>query len=520
MQESTDATLGAVEAPSGSWLGRHRYALLAAAVTVLTGIQTLNGQWSTDMWEHVAVVRELIAHPFDPSHPQLLSDATHPDFSPYTVLLGIVGHLFDAGAVTVLSVAAVVNVVLLLVALRALVIEVTANERAPFWALLFVLALWGAAPYRYSGFFNLNSIGFTAPYPSTFATAVGFGTLVAALRYARDGARPLLIPVALGTALVTLVHPLSAPWLVLALVAVAFSRMEDLASRLWLAGAVAVALGLCLLWPYYPVLELVRGSGDLDALNEPMYTNVLRRIFPALLGLVVIVRRSRADHRDLLGLLLAGSAGLWLVGAITDNTSYGRSLAFIVIVLDIALADGVGRIEAGTRLRDAPRAVQLGAGIVASLLVLGLVTTRAGWVRMAPERLLPTSVREDDALVRPDDELAFLLGTVGPADVVVGSRPEDNRVIPALAGRTLALVVPRPFVDDADQRRRAQREYLDPRTDPARRREIQDRYDVRFVLLHPRDAEDRALLDALRSDGATVAHRDGEHVLVELDSRR
>ena len=49
--------IGPVPAPEGPWPVRHRYLLLATAVTVLTSIQTANGQWSSDMWEHVAVVR-------------------------------------------------------------------------------------------------------------------------------------------------------------------------------------------------------------------------------------------------------------------------------------------------------------------------------------------------------------------------------------------------------------------------------------------------------------------------------
>ena len=514
------ATLGPVAAPHGGWPARHRYALLALVVTLLTGVQTLNGQWSTDMWEHVAVVRELIAHPFDPSHPQLLSDATHPGFSPYTVLLGILGHVFHAEALTVLSTAAVVNVVLLLVALRLLVVELTANRRAPFWALLSMLALWGISPYRYSGFFSLNSIGFVAPYPSTFATAAGFGTLVAALRYAREGRRALLAPVTVGTALVVLVHPLSAPWLVVALLAVAIGRIRDRRRFASLAGAGAVALGLCLAWPYYPVLGLVGDSTGLESLNQAMYTNVLVRIFPALLGLVVIVRRSRADHRDLLGLLLGGSMGLYVVGAVIDNTSYGRSLAFGVIVLDIAVADGVGRIESRVGLRGARGRARLGWGLVAGLLLLGLVTTRAGLIRMLPEPLLPASVRGSEELIRPDEEYGFLVGLVGPMDVVIASRSRDDQVVPALAGRTLVLSVPRPFVEDADQRERDQREYLDPAATEVRRREIQARHQVRFVLLHVRDPRDRALLRSLRRGGAEEVHRDDELVLVELPPPR
>ena len=157
---------------------------------------------------------------------------------------------------------------------------------------------------------------------------------------------------------------------------------------------------------------------------------------------------------------------------------------------------------------------------MAALLLLGVVTTRSGWVRMVPEPLLPASVRDADELVRPDDELAFLVGLVGPDEVVVGAHAGDNRVIPALAGRTLALVVPRPFVTDADAREQAEREYLDPSLDAARRREIEERYDVRFVLLRPQHRQDRALLEVLAASGATVVHRDDGIVLLELPTPR
>jgi hypothetical protein len=514
---TSDAILGPVAGPAGGWPSRHRYGLLAGAVVVLTSIQTLNGQWSSDMWEHVAVVRELIAHPFDPMHPLVRADAPHPGFSPYTVALGVLGDLTGAGAIAVLSVAAVLNIVLLLLAFRLLVVELTDNERAPFWALLFVLLLWGFTPYRYSGFFGLNSIGFVAPFPSTFATAVAFGTIVAACRFARSGRLALLAPIALGTALVILVHPLSAPWLLVALLAVAVARLRDPASWAWAAGAMGAALALCLLWPYYSVTELLGGSAGLEALNQSMYSRVALRLFPAFLGLVVIWRRSRADHRDLLGLFLAGATGLWLVGAVTDNTSFGRALPFVVIVLDIALADGAARLEAHTVWRDAPRAARIGVGAVATLLVLGLVTTAPGWVRMVPTPLLPASVGDADELARPDERLAFLTDAVGSTEVVVAARADDNRVVPALAGRTLALAVPRPFVSDADERLEAQRELLDASTSAARRREIEDRFDVRFVLLRVGDQSDEALLSVLLGQGGTVVHEDEDFLLVALE---
>ncbi len=159
-------------AAEGGWLSRHRYLVLSAVTVIGVAIQTANGQWSTDMWQHVAVVRELIARPVDPTHPLVRAATTHPDYSPYTVALGLIGHVTGRGAIAVLSLAAVLNVVLLMGALWLFVIEITDNRRAPFWALLFLLLLWGFEPLRASGVFGLNSIGFGAPYPSAFAAPV------------------------------------------------------------------------------------------------------------------------------------------------------------------------------------------------------------------------------------------------------------------------------------------------------------------------------------------------------------
>jgi hypothetical protein len=135
---------------------------------------------------------------------------------------------------------------------------------------------------------------------------------------------------------------------------------------------------------------------------------------------------------------------------------------------------------------------------------------------MVPLPLLPASVRDADELARPDDQLRFLTEAVGPTDVVVAARDGDNRVIPALAGRTLALAVPRPFVPDADARAAALDELLDPATAPSRRRQLADRYDVAFVLLRPSDARDRALLPLFLEEGAAVVHEDTTYALLAL----
>ena len=143
---ATDAILGAVAAPVRR-LARCATATRCspASSLVLTAIQTLNGQWSTDMWEHVAVVRELIAHPFDPRHPLVLSDAAHPGFSPYTVVLGVHRRRDRRGRRHgALGGGDRQRRPCCWRPSGSSCIEVTGNERAPFWALLFVLLLWGS----------------------------------------------------------------------------------------------------------------------------------------------------------------------------------------------------------------------------------------------------------------------------------------------------------------------------------------------------------------------------------------
>lgn len=508
--------IGPVAGPDRPWILRHRYAVLAAVVALLTAVQTMNGQWSSDMWQHAAVVRELIARPFDPTNPQVLADTAHPGFSPYTVVLGIAGNLSGADAVTLLSLAALVNVVLLLLAFRAFVIEMTQNRRAPFWALVFVLALWGWSPLRFSGFFGLNSIGFVAPYPSMFATAIALWVLVAVSRLTRDQRLLRLVPIAVGTAVVLLVHPLSGAWLVAGLAVIAVVHLRD--RRAWVGLVVAgfAVVAVCLVWPYYSVVALIIEGDEYDTTNRSMYSNILLRLLPALLGLLVVVRRFRADRADRLGLLLAVGVFIYAGGWVTGHLAFGRSLALVVLLLDVALADGIGRLEATLRRGAVPGRVVAGAVGLGALLLFGLAASSGGLIRMVPPALLPSSVRGSDELVRPDERYAVLADVVGPTDVVVGSTDRDDLVIPAIAGRTVRVGWAAPFIDDQDGRKADAAEIVDPATGADRRAELLDRYDVRYVVVHPSTDDGRELLRVLEAVGGTVAAQTDDLAVVRV----
>jgi hypothetical protein len=507
-------SIGAVPAPTSSWPARHRYLLLATIVVILASIQTANGQWSTDMWEHVAVVRALIDDPFHATPGLSLLD------TPYTVTLGFLGNMIGANAVTVLSIAAVANVVLLLVAFRLFVVEATQNRRAPFWALMFLLLLWGPSPYRFSGFFNLNSIGFVLPFPSSFATAIALLVLTAALRTSSDHRWRWFAAVAAGTTVVVLVHPITGVWLAMGILAVAVGKMRDVRSWIWLAGAGFLGLAVAMAWPYFSLIDLP-GETDAGPANRAMYDDVILRLLPAVvIGLLVIWRRLRVDHRDVLAVMIAGGLVLYAYGYVVDENTYGRSLALIVIVLDVAAADGVGRAERWFRWKQAGTWARAGALSLVALLIFGLVNSRGGIVRMVPTWLLPASVRSSDELRRVDDQYGFLSRFVGAGDVIIGSTDDDNRVIPAIAGQPLRPYWKAPGPRDARARAAAQAEFLDPGTTPARRSAIRDQYGVRYALLHSRSSGTTPLIRVLESEGAEVVYDDDDFQLVALQVRR
>jgi len=327
------------------------------------------------------------------------------------------------------------------------------------------------------------------------------------------------IAVAAGTACVVLVHPITGAWLAIGLLAVAFSRARTWRDWVWLGVASGVGLASTVLWPYYSIFDLLRDTSSYDAANRAMYDEVLLRLFPAAIGVWVIWRRFRAHRRDLLAVMLVGGLALYAYGYVRNEYSYGRSLALVVLVLDVAAADGVGRLEAGFGWRRSSGWYRAGAVALVALLLLGLVESRGGLVRMVPRRLLPTSVRTSDELVRLDDEYGFLTDRVGSNDVVIGSTERDNQVIPAIAGKPLRPFWMAPVVSDFEARKEAQAEFLDPATSPDRRAEIAAKYKARYVLLHERERNSASLVRALEASGGALAYDRNGFRLVALRDR-
>ena len=405
LAENSDDPIAPVDGPGGPWLSRHRYWLLAGLVLIGVVSQTRNQQWTTDMWMHAAAVREFAAHPFHPGDPVISAVHDSAWLSPYTWVVGRLAALFDGNALTALSIAAVVNVALVLLAFRSFVIELTGNRRAPFYALARRVGAVGATgvamerrdPPRLRRLRGAVSIDVRAgrvpvradPGQSTGAVGGAARRLVAPGRIGNRRIPGGALPSAhrsgsrRGRAGDRLV-PLST-----ARVAHAVVVGVTGGGRFGHRGAVA----------FLPAVPL-SPAGFYATSDELFYQSVPQRVFPVLLGLIVVYRRTRADWRDPIAWLIGSALLLYGVGY---WSGIGRPIIFAVLLLQIAVGDGLGRVEAAWRVHHVTRWQQGYAVAFVVLRCLGLVFLRAGPVRMIPEELRPSGLADENELAKVSD---------------------------------------------------------------------------------------------------------------------
>ena len=432
--------------PRLSSLNRHRYLVLSAAVVALVTSQTLNGAWVGDFWEHAAAVRELARAPFDPNHPLFALDDPHLDFAPYPLLLGLVSRATGLSAVNTLEVAGLVNLVLLLVGLRLFVRVFTSRGNAPFYALLFLLLLYGWSPWEASGLLNLNSIGFVLSYPATFAIMTSFFAVALFDRWLRrDGSLWALVLVGLLAAVGTITHPVSASFVYPALGVVSL-RNRSTERRVLVATAATVAgsIALALVWPYFSLVSLFTDNvGLYDQTNKFIYDGVATKATPLILVVPLVWIRLRRDPRDPISLLAVLYALLYAYGAISEHWNWGRTISFEFIVAFILLGDFAANLETGAESGELGRVARVGLAIAASLLlVVELVNMRSGLEHARPG----VTVDEDQGTDRFPDYAAIFRGTDRDAVTLAGLR--TGRGIPVYGGKVVAYNNPQAFVHD------------------------------------------------------------------------
>src|SRR5439155_18840194 len=87
------------------------------------------------------------------------------------------------------------------------------RRHTAFWALLFILFLWGHNPWFFSGFLHWNVLGLVMTYPSTFSKGVVFLALAAHLQFLRSRDSRWLLAMVGASFVIVLAHPIDAVFL-------------------------------------------------------------------------------------------------------------------------------------------------------------------------------------------------------------------------------------------------------------------------------------------------------------------
>jgi hypothetical protein len=396
--------------------------------------------------------------------------------------------------VDALVVQGLVNLVLFLAALYAFVATWLERRAAAFYALLFVLFLWGRDPWLFSSFFHLRSLAFVLPYPSTFAAALVLATLAGFRRLAEENRTAwaaFLVPV---STVLWIVHPVNSLFLWLGLLACSLEKPRPRDHWLTLGFVFAAGLGLAFLWPLFPLWGL--WFQQIDVVhhgNDAMYDSPLPRIAPALLGVPFLLLRLRKNPREPLALLALVLVAMVAYGGVFGKSSYGRLISHAVLVLQLVLASAMAGLE--DRLAAlSPRAARL-QPLLAPALAAVLVAV--SW-SSAIEPTLAEGRQGDSRW------LSFLEREVDPDDVVL-TDVETCWYVPSFQGKVVAYPMQLPFVPDHAERLQAVLRFFTRGATRAERLEIIRRYGVSYLLVPRRPIQEgEARGDELRPLGRLV----------------
>jgi hypothetical protein len=469
------------------WVSNYRYLLLVLFLLLQVLAFSLQGLWVEDFWEHSAAVSEFMQHPLNPSHPQLNVNAPHTFLNPYTLVVALSASAFGLTSITALSIFGAFNFCLFCIGLYAFVSTLCHNKNnattVSFYALLFVLFLWGGQPWPYSGFFSYQIFFFNLPYPSTFIGGLSLLTLGLHGQYQTIHPALRWLAVTVVVSLCLLTHPLTAQFLVLGLIAQAlFAQSHRIVRLLAIAVACVVAVALASSWPFYPFIELLRGAASVyDLSNGTMYYHFIERIWPFIVLSPLIVWAMFQREQRIVLFIFVSTIVIYLFGYYTHKYSYGRIISYTILMAQVCCAVVAARAEdflykLHARALPAYQALVIFLLLAVSFNALSAATSRlltaANSVRL--ERPIFNQVLYKDFVVLP----SYI-----PTGSIVFANLGVSWLLPSFGVKVIAAEHPLAFVRDAAQRQQDLEIFFTEGTAATIRLELLKKYDVDYLLI-------------------------------------
>ncbi len=474
--------------------------------------------WPTnyDFWETAATVRESSVNILHPSHPHLmLPGHTSPRFVPYTLFWGFFKRVTHLGIFTTMVIAGLINYFIFIIGLYQFVSKQFKNDSLPTYALLTLLLVWGSG-INWASAYHLEFFLLSLSYVGFFAFGVSLYALYYLNRYCEENRWHTLLFYSLLSVITFVTHPHTGAFCFVAALALLLAY-GNLRRALFLQGVPLLALGACLIWPYFSYWDLFFKAKKI-VFYPWLYHNQIRVLGPAILGFpIVIFYALKRKYLFLLyGLLFCSF--IYVVSGFMGILLGGRFFLFAAFFLHLAIALYVKQNDVFNiqKIKDSFRT----DGLVMVLIFMLLIPSgiyRAREMGRHIRRLVdkPLKFHSYDSPVKP---YLFLSEHLSYPDVVLVN-PHEGWVIPAITGaRVVAKIHISPLIlDEANQRKKDVASFFKGRLSLEERLSLITKYQATHIMINLKNEKDwdPSFIKDLEIIGEEKA-RSGEVVLYKV----
>jgi hypothetical protein len=481
----------------------------------------------SDGAEHGAAVRELAQNIRNPGDPLLAGHyGNSPRFVPSILLMALSMRVLKLDVLVILKLFLIIYFFLFLLAASLFSREYFNDTGQVLWSVTALLFLWGSG-WTGANAYMFSALLYTAYFPSVVSFSLALLALYFQLRFLRCKKFSFLITQILLGSFAFVNHPLTGVFFFICSGLLYFEKRGcDQKALLHYALAVAAALVLITLWPYYSLfaslLKLATGemarAGDYQSTQRYLHSHVLVRSGPALAGIacsVLFIKQKRF-------LMLVGGfvifSLIYLTGYAYRISLTERFVFFIMFSLQLSAAR-IGREWFSTRPLQEDRRKIIALFIVCSIL-LGMIIQAifVGTKFIAPAFAFKPGVTVP-AYATPNLMQLELKNYLSDRDVVL-SDIYSSWSIPVYTGaKIIALFHTAPHIVDNAERIKTVETFYDTGTTNKSRKAILEKYHITHVLLNFQ-ITGRDLEPLLQEMGCSIVARSKDFCLFSISPPR
>jgi hypothetical protein len=467
--------------------------------------------YALDIWEHTASLKELSADITSPKNPFVISESTSSRYMPYLLLLAFVKRLTGLDVFWTMQVGTILNFLLCVIGLRLFIREYFRDDHQPLYTLVVMLFMWGAG-YYWSNAYSLHVLPTVLCYPSFFSFALSYFSfyyILKALKY--GGIRYYLYTVLLGSA-AFLSHPLTGGfYFISAFFLIVCERHVATREQVKAVVVLFLAFVLSFFWPYFSMFALFFDSAPSSGgyhLRPHFYSvpAILERVGPGLLGFFFVYHYLVRRRYRFVTYSFVALFGMYILSVFFPVPLGWRFLFFAIVYLHLATSRKMRELNIFSikTLKNSLYCydnARLFTSMMAVILALSILYN----IKIAePTSAFRGSTPKGQQFL---DKFSFLDESVGPYDVVM-SDIHTSWIIPSFSGKVTSFLRSNPLLRDREERLRDNEMFFSEDASEDTRRELLQKYDVRYVLLN-RDYVDDKLVAMIELLGEKIHDEDG-----------